>query len=109
MSDKKSIRIPFRKDENKRIVKNAEREHLKRATYVTALLLKEFTIFEKKNRHQVNMKFECEITATKEPVYIQIFIENEEYEKIKKISDITKISMPNLCRYLIIPGIREGE
>lgn len=109
-SGKNPIRIPFTEEENKNIIQLAEKAHLKRATLVTAFLIDTFLKFEEKNKNEINLNFFFKTTIEiTEPTYIQIYIQIELYERIKNISNITNISIPQFCRYLLLAEVnKEG-
>lgn len=108
-SGKNPIRIPFTEEENKTIIQLAEKAHLKRATLITAYLIDTFLKFEEKNKREINLSFFFKTIEITEPTYIQIYIQIELYERIKNISNITNISIPQFCRYLLLTEVnKEG-
>lgn len=102
---KKPIRIPFTEKEHMLLNKISEKSHLRKATKLTVILIDELASFLKKNKHEINLNFEYIENKVEDPFYVQIYVQMDIYSDLKKISDSTNISVPFICRYLIIPKV----
>lgn len=112
-TSKNPIRIPFTKKEYETVLNLSKDAHLKKTTLITVWLLQKFEEFQSLNESQsgINLKYDADAKTIEitDPIYILISINMDVYEKIKKISDITNISVPHFCRYLFIAELYKNK
>lgn len=107
---KKIQRIPFSTEEAAIIMEEARKAHLRTGTYVRTLFLSAYDTFKEKNLSEIKFTYDLnEKTQINEKEYLNIYVEEEIINGLKKISAVTGIQIPQICRYLINHKIREKD